>query len=464
MKKKIKYIGLALGIALLSSCTNYLDIKPFGKVIPKTPEEYATLLNNRLNRLDYGDDEIILGNIGSITDFEMYADNFEACLDPGNSLKICVTEDLGSGLFKRYTDYYEIIRDCNIIINNLSEEGAEKETSDEVMAASYALRGICYYQLLRQYCEVPKNPSEQLGLPLALVFDLEATTLRSTMEESIKQIEKDFLTSLKYGNATELYRFTPDVVKGYLARLYFWSKQWDKAIEYSQPIVAAHPLLKGDEYAGMIDSLYAQTGNIMVKSPIYRKPGQDLPLDNLKEGLKNRPLSKRFLDCFYDEKEKDIRYTKFINKKRISTKIPFACMRSAEMLLIEAEAYYHKGEEAKALELINELRAHRITDAQPLTMETLPELRENELIKVDVNGQPLTKLLNLILTERRKELLSEGDRWFELKRNGSPEFWQGHNGLKYTTEPYMYTFPLPITDIKLLKDLKQNPGYTDILQ
>ena len=91
--------------------------------------------------------------------------------------------------------------------------------------------------------------------------------------------------------------------------------------------------------------------------------------------------------------------------------------------------------------------------------ETLPTVNPDEFIKVDVYGEPLTPLLNAILNERRKELFMEGDRWFELKRNGRPEMWVAKQGRKYTTLPYMYTFPLPIQDMELVDGLIQNPGY-----
>ena len=43
----------------------------------------------------------------------------------------------------------------------------------------------------------------------------------------------------------------------------------------------------------------------------------------------------------------------------------------------------------------------------------------------------------------------EGDRWFELKRNGRPEFWVGYNGIKSTTWKYLYTFPLWKQDLRV---------------
>jgi hypothetical protein len=61
----------------------------------------------------------------------------------------------------------------------------------------------------------------------------------------------------------------------------------------------------------------------------------------------------------------------------------------------------------------------------------------------------------------------EGDRWFELKRNGGPEFtiitdaigiWQ-----KYTMKTYMYTFPINKDDVDLKDYLKQNEGYEEYL-
>ena len=53
----------------------------------------------------------------------------------------------------------------------------------------------------------------------------------------------------------------------------------------------------------------------------------------------------------------------------------------------------------------------------------------------------------------------EGDRWFELKRNGRPEWWIINNGLKYTTRKYMYTAPVYKGDVDLNPDFRQNPGY-----
>lgn len=95
-------------------------------------------------------------------------------------------------------------------------------------------------------------------------------------------------------------------------------------------------------------------------------------------------------------------------------------------------------------------------------MATLPAVDSDDIIKQDAEGRDLTPLIYAILNERRKELYLEGDRFYELKRNGRPEFWVTDKGLKYYTRQFMYTFALPANDIQLNPSLKQNPGYTEM--
>ena len=60
--KRIKIILLfALTTLLCVSCSNYLDIKPYGRTIPKTAEEFSALLHEQLNTIDAGNDSYIIG-------------------------------------------------------------------------------------------------------------------------------------------------------------------------------------------------------------------------------------------------------------------------------------------------------------------------------------------------------------------------------------------------------------------
>ena len=458
MKRTI-YIFL-LCVVVMTSCTKYLDIKPYGKVIPQTAEEFSALLHSIIEEIDYGED-IIIGDISSVADLECYSDNLEANLTKypdGDYLPLYIGQELSSKQ-KMYSNLYAIIKDCNIVLDNMTDK--ESEQAKDVLGAAYALRGVCYYNLLRNFCQPPVGNHGGLGVPLVVRFDMEARPARSTIAKTFEQAKQDMLTAISYNIKDEIYRFNNDVMYAYLARLCFWVGDWSNAASYAQKVIEKYPLLSGDQYVEMMKSEVTAKGNIIFKSYIMTDGGKKIGYDGVKSNLAARPVSKRFVDLFV-EKEKDIRYELFFNAKRKYTKTILSCIRTAEMQLILAESLYHSEQETEALAALNQFRQHRIANVVDYTMETLPSPNPDEYITVDVYGKQLTPLLNAILNERRKELFLEGDRWFELKRNGSPEFWVAKQGRKYTTRSYMYTFPLPIQDVELVDGMIQNPGYDKV--
>lgn len=455
---KIKIFIITALVAFVS-CTEYLDIKPYGKTIPKTAEEFASLLHETINKIDYGEPNIV-GDMGTTADYACFSDNLETNLTQypaGRVLPTYIGDRLLSKQFT-YINLYETIRTANIIIGNLNEDKTQ-EVKD-VLGTAYALRGVSYYQLLRQFCEPydETGTNSELGVPLVTEFNMEEKPIRSSRKETVAQIERDFETAIKYNISEEVYRFNNDVIKGYLARLYFWTQEYDKAVEQAEELLKKYPLLEGDSYKEMLISQRARKGNTLIKSEIVADGSTSLGQSGIKGSLSARPISKRFIDLF-EEQENDVRYDLFIGKKRIFAKNIFASMRSAEFALILMESYYHLGNENKAINLLNDLRQKRISPYTPYTLSTLPSINKDDYIKVDAKGQPLTPLIYAILAERRKELFLEGDRWFELKRNGRPEFWVARQGLKYYTRKFMYTFPIPIEDILLVDGLIQNDGY-----
>jgi len=448
-------------VALLSlvSCKDYLDIKPYGQTIPETAEEFSALLHERLNEIDYGGElDYVIGDGMSMLNLECYADNLATNLTAypgGNYIPLYIGQNLSSKQ-TTYTNLYAVIRDCNIIIGNLEER--DSRLGMDVLGTAYALRGICYYNLLRNFCQAcnPDNPGP--GVPLVVEFDMEAKPTRSTYRQTVEQIERDLNRAIEYDIQDKIYRFNSDVVKGYLARLYFWTEQYKLAAQYASELLQKYPLLDAEPYKAMMEEQFTRSGNMIFKAQIYAESSESTRLSNGKGYLKNRPCSRQFYELFA-EKEKDVRFALSINAKRQPVKNLLSCLRSAELQLILAESHYHESEPEKALAALNDLRRKRIADVVDYTMQTLPAVDPGDLIQVDARGNALTPLLYAILCERRKELFMEGDRWYELKRNGSPEFWVAKQGLKYTIYSWMYTFPINATDIQLVDGLEQNPGY-----
>jgi hypothetical protein len=450
-----KIYAIALALLLFSSCDNYLEVKTYGKAIPKTSEEFSSILHRHLNSIDNGEDHVLLESSSDLVTMESITDNFNATLtlSGGSTLQMYI----GGSLNKkqaRYQRLYEVIRDANIIINNLpSQQSAEEKT---VMGTAYAMRAISYYHLLRDFCE-PFADDGQLGVPIVVDFDMEERPVRASYGAVKALIESDFEKALTYQLSDEIYRYTHDVVKAYYAKYFFWTKQWDKVITLSEEIVQDYPLVRGAEYLSMIQSTNNKIGNVLIRSYLYSFTTA-ISFANSQSIIKQRPLSKEFVESFQDEYN-DIRYVLSTNNKRINQKLLVGKLRSAELVLMLAEANAHLNNSEEALRWINHLRENRLINFTPYTVASLPNETTSGIIQVDVNGKALSPLMATILNERRKELHAEGDRFYELKRNGRPEFWVSNNGLKYTTKKFMYTFPLPRTDIELTPGLIQNEGY-----
>ena len=445
MRKSSLYIIISLLFCNLS-CTEYLDVKNKGEVIPETAEEFSALLHRHLYSIDGAGEYAFFGAPSTAASYEAYTDNWDADLTTKLDLPIYVGSDISSLSF-RFKSLYEVIRDCNIVIGELKER--DTEFGKKLLATAHTIRAVCYYTLMRNYCE-PYDKSNATEM-----LDMEGKPERSDLKETADFIVEDLKQAISLNQTDEHYRFYVDVSKAYLARVYFWMQEWALAASMAKEVLDKYPLISGEAYKEMIQSEVKQLGNVLIRSGISKSEGY-VYTDMQK--TKGRPLSLEFVNLFV-EKERDIRYTFSFNTEFVNTKMLKTSLRTAEMCLIMAESYVHSGDTENGLKYLNHLRENRITGYTPYTESNLPAVDPAALVQVDAEGKPLTPLMAAILNERRKELYLEGDRWYELKRNGRPERWCGHSGVKYVTAKFLYTFPIPKEDIALNSGLIQNPGY-----
>ena len=135
--RRLLYISI-LSVAAVS-CKGYLDVQPQGEVIPKTDEEFAAIMDNRIFDIEGGGDEYVIGNMDAIAKYEGYADNLDANIMVGNLVAYS-----GDNINIRQSEWrsiFQIIRDCNIVIENL--EGRTSDVAKGTLAAAYAMKGIC---------------------------------------------------------------------------------------------------------------------------------------------------------------------------------------------------------------------------------------------------------------------------------------------------------------------------------
>ncbi len=459
MKKTIIFL-MCYSLGLLMGCRKHLDVQPRGRVIPQTSEQYSIILQRQLESIDKGTDETILGNASTIVQYEFFSDN----LDPA----LATTVNSGTPLYvgfrinevqDTYRDAYDLIKDYNVLIGEMKDR--DSELARKLLGTSYALRGINYYNLLIRFCEPYQSDlaSGTLGLPIVNEFNMEAKPARASLQETVDFILNDFQQALSYNVNDKDYLFTTDVVKAYMARLYFWVHDWDNAIKYADEVLQNYPVTTADQYLAMVNAKIEKKENMIVRSYTVDSENGAFIVTATKSDIFTRPASKEFVETFL-EKEDDIRYLQVFDKKWFATKTPTAAIKSEEMVLILAESYAHNNNTTQALAQLNNLRANRIQQNYiPYTENNLPDVY-SQLIKTDALGNPLTPLLSAILCERRKELFMEGDRFFELKRNGRPEFWIPYEGRKYIMDKYLYTFPIYKRDVDLQPLLIiQNEGY-----
>ncbi|MGM9673994.1 MAG: RagB/SusD family nutrient uptake outer membrane protein [Bacteroidaceae bacterium] len=456
-------LHVLLAAMALTACSDFLDIKPYGKTIPRTREEYKALLDETLNGIDMGStgDEQLLGSYSLSATYEECADNLETNLTEypaGNYLTTYIGAIL-SGRQSVYNYLYELIRTSNIILDGWNPDTWERADSD-IVGTCHAIRGVAYYQLLRQFCAPAGSEDATLGVPIVTTFNMEAKPDRSTYAQTEAQAEADLRKALSYHIQDKMYRFNDDVVTGCLARLYHWTGRWQEALEAAMEVVDRHPLLDSTAYRTMQETTYGLAGNRLIMGNMISDGGTGF--SGTQSMLKYRPISTRWLSLF-EEGKADVRYALAVAKKRKNNKTIRANLRSAELYLIAMECHYHLGHTKDALLMLNSMRRLRCPKARAYTPAALPAIPDDEYIRTDATGAPLTPMLYAILRERRKEMFMEnGDRFWELKRNGRPEFWVGVKGMKYWTRSFMYTFPLPVADTYVQPSLIQNPGYEEV--
>ena len=143
--------------------------------------------------------------------------------------------------------------------------------------------------------------------------------------------------------------------------------------------------------------------------------------------------------------------------------------RLTDIMLMKAEALTFKGEEyfEQAFKLVDAVnrRARNITTAGGAGA-----------LKLSDYNSSMTKMIeDLILQERKRDLMFEGKRWYDLVRysirTGNNSYLSKQATTKYQinvnaiqirlSNPYTLFWPINKNELKLNRNLTQNPAYGD---
>lgn len=499
-------MGCAILAASLSSCVNdWLDVAPSdgtdadaaltssSDLAAARTGMYAALKGNS-NLVDYygqqffvyGDvhagDDYQYNNIGGSNRASFYYDmTYQTASEFSSST---------SSSNVAWKSPYIVIGRANRIIaaaegGALSDAAEAKATIDQYAAEAKVLRALAHFDLVRIYGKpYTEDQGASLGVPLVTgVLESNAKPARSTVAEVYTQVVKDLteaISSNALATETEPGYVSVWGAKAILSRVYLNMGDYANALSVAEDIIknSGAALWTRDQYFKAWDASTPNESEFLFRLNVAGSTdSNDLNgIGNLqqREGYKEMVATKKFVDMLTSD-PKDVRNDMFLpataakevatygtnkvflNKLRGQggnlrnvTIVPI--IRLSEVYLTAAECAFRNNDKTKAVEYLNDLVKNRTT-----TMASLATVDNITLER--------------ILIERRKELIGEGQRYFDALRNNetitryTSEADKGwHKTLSKEAQSFNRDYfkaiaAIPQAEINANPNIKQNTGY-----
>lgn len=495
-------MGCAILAASLSSCVNdWLDVAPSdgtdadaaltssSDLAAARTGMYAALKGNR-NLVDYyGQQFFVYGDVHAGDDYQYN--------NIGGSNRASFYYDMNYQTASEFSSSnvawkspYIVIGRANRIIaaaegGALSDAAEAKATIDQYAAEAKVLRALAHFDLVRIYGKpYTEDQGASLGVPLVTgVLESNAKPARSTVAEVYTQVVKDLteaISSNALATETEPGYVSVWGAKAILSRVYLNMGDYANALSVAEDIIknSGAALWTRDQYFKAWDASTPNESEFLFRLNVAGSTdNNDLNgIGNLQQhdGYKEMVATKKFVDMLTSDPE-DVRNDMFLpataakevetygtnkvflNKLRGQggnlrnvTIVPI--IRLSEVYLTAAECAFRNNDKTKAVEYLNVLVKNRTTT-------------EASLATVD------NITLDRILIERRKELIGEGQRYFDALRNNetitryTSEADKGwHKTLSKEAQSFNCDFykaiaAIPQAEINANPNIKQNTGY-----
>src|SRR3989339_249343 len=195
--KKINLLITVLGIALLSSCEGFLDVKPSDSAAAETSITNAndakvvmSGLMRKLTSADYYGRNFVLYGDAKGGDFAIRSQG------RGNDALYTFNHSISSNNYGGYWAqmYHCILQANNLLLNieKIIEAGNGTAALNEYKGQALTTRALIYFDLVRIYGKPYNMDKASYGVPLVLEpLDASAQPLRASVEEVYTQIMKD---------------------------------------------------------------------------------------------------------------------------------------------------------------------------------------------------------------------------------------------------------------------------------
>lgn len=451
MKKTILLSTITFVIVCFCCCEKYLDVRSSkSTVIPNSLDDLQALLDATPNiNKGYYPALLEMATDDYYVPYSIY--NLVTAFEQDNYLWRPEPLYIQQNVNNDWKNPYQNIFIANTVLERLSAiEDNSSIRAEHIRGTALFYRGFSYFLLAQVYCEVydPMGENKGLGLPIRLTPDFNETSVRSTVEETYSQIISDLtLAASLLPNTSEfLTRPTKAAAYAALARTYLAMEIYEKAGNYAN--------LALDQFAELIDY------NILdLEAPLTFTPfNQETIFYAYSNGY--TILNPRYAcvdrELFESYEENDLRRKAFFLDNGNGTYSFkgsymgnsgngfFVGLAVDELFLIRAECHARDGRITNAMADLNHLLRHRWLAERFVPLEVS-------------DGE---ECLKVILDERRKELVSRGLRWSDLRRlNKDPRFAKtlvraiddGNTITKYTLPPndprYVFLIPQNVLEI-----------------
>ena len=506
LKSIYKVMGCAILAASLSSCVNdWLDVAPSDG----TDADAALTSSSDLDAARTGMYKALKGN-SSLVDYygqqffvygDVHAGDDYQYNNLGGSNRASFYYDMNYQTASEFTSStsssnvawkspYIVIGRANRIIaaaegGALSDAAEAKATIDQYAAEAKVLRALAHFDLVRIYGKpYTEDQGASLGVPLVTgVLESNAKPARSTVAEVYTQVVKDLTEAISSNAlATETKPGYVSVwgAKAILSRVYLNMGDYANALSVAEDIIknSGAALWTRDQYFKAWDASTPNESEFLFRLNVAGSTdNNDLNgIGNLqqRDGYKEMVATKKFVDMLTSD-PKDVRNDMFLPAKaekevavygtnkvflnklrgqggnlRNVTIVPI--IRLSEVYLTAAECAFRNNDKTKAVEYLNDLVKNRTT--------TVASLATVDNITLD-----------RILIERRKELIGEGQRYFDALRNNetitryTSEADKGwHKTLSKEAQSFNRDYfkaiaAIPQAEINANPNIKQNTGY-----
>lgn len=479
--KLTQYLSLGLTLLVATSCGNdWLDRSPSTAVETEKSIKQLSDIEFSLNGIysTMQDPYAYSGRLvyyGDVTGDDMQA--VSSTKRTGGYYDFRFSRDTGPST--HWNLLYAMIQGCNLILNNIDAINVGEDDAtyrDDLKGEALAIRGLALFDLTRIFgYPYLKDNGASLGVPIVKEFStIESRPARNTVGECYEAIIADLkesttLLSSKFKKG-KINRWAAMTL---LSRVYLYKGDNSQALQYAEEAIkgakkAKYALWTNEEYptAWGNDASSSKPGEVLfeIVNLTTDSPGKEsMGYLNSYNGYDDMCITVSFYKLLKEDPN-DVRlkllsfdktYYAYVNKYQpqegeniADANIPL--IRLSEAYLNAAEAAVKLGDNEKAVAYLNPIVAR----ANPAR---------------SVEGTVLT--LDDVLTERRKELVAEGHRMYDVMRNGGTvkrvqlsdkaisKTKHDTKYMEYDWTFYQIVLPIPKGEMNANPNMKQNPGY-----